>query len=210
MSKAKSFETVMLLLKQGAKISGNKKDFINRFEKLPVEATEALLTQCIFEVNEELLVFDFDYFKKATIKTTLNEMDIHCKFQNNDQSQILLHPLMQAFLHLKWNQVKKIYWVNLFLEIIFAILLTTQVYQVLGLTICTPCNDTSHKMSMDIVNLETMQPRGNIRCFGASEGTCENDESCAKINLLNDSIIYENMEKTYGFTCHKYFLRLDI
>ena len=61
-----------------------------------------MLSECISEVNEELLVFDFEYFKHSLGE--LNEMDLHRKIQESGQSQLLLHPVMQAFLHLKWDQ----------------------------------------------------------------------------------------------------------
>ena len=60
------------------------------------------MSECISEVNEEMLVFDFEYFKYSSEE--LNEMDLHRKIQESGQSEILLHPLMQAFLHLKWDQ----------------------------------------------------------------------------------------------------------
>ena len=138
----------MLLIKYGAKASGSLSDFEKRMAHQCVSSSEALLGQCITEVSGELLVFDFDNFKETT--ESKNEMDLHTIAMESEKSELLLHPLMQIFLDLKWNQVRKYYWCNLFIDIIFLICLTFSACQFLSMTYCQPCDESDDTWSMNI------------------------------------------------------------
>ena len=113
-----------------------------------ISSPKAILGQCISEVNENLLVFDFSTFEETT--ETKNEMDLHTLAVKHEKSDLLLHPLMQIFLELKWNQVKKYYWFNLLIDVAFLICLLFSAYYFLDLTYCQPCNELNESWSMNI------------------------------------------------------------
>ena len=77
---------------------------------------KAILSDSISEIDEEVLVLDFDNFQE---KSNENEMDMHLMVKKYGKSELLLHPILQAFLDLKWNQVKNYYFFNLFHNLFF-------------------------------------------------------------------------------------------
>ena len=166
-------------------------------------------------------MLDLGNFEHTTAKN--NEMDLHLLVQEHGKSELLLHPIFQVFLDLKWNQVKKFYLFNLLLDIIFLILLACSAYYFLDLIYCQPCDeeiftDFGDKWSMKI-NDGTLD--GTLDCFSPL-GLCKQDdkncknkfncidaEKCAKFtkSTTKEPIYLNNTMHTLGFKCHKNFLR---
>jgi hypothetical protein len=182
---------------------------------------KAILSQSISEVNNELLVLDLEHFQHTTEEN--NEMDLHQDVQDHGRSELLIHPILQVFLDLKWNQVKKYYWLNLFVDMMFVIFLTFTAYHFLDLIYCQPCDE----MVASSWYMKTLN--GTINCFSPDPHCYEEDVNCKKFSQPWYSNVTDyckdpetcanftkNEEITAGFydtgknlnlRCHKNFLR---
>ena len=92
LSKARSYETLMILRKHGAKITRNQLDSLIKCHN--TSSPGAILNQSISEINDELLILDFENFSTAEE----NEMNLHLMVQEHDKSELLLHPILQVCL----------------------------------------------------------------------------------------------------------------
>ena len=227
LSKAHNYEAVMILTKYDAETNRNQDDMKRLMERHNVSSPKAILSQCISEVNEELLVLDLGHFKNTT--DDCNEMNFHEMAEEHGKSDLLLHPIFQVFLDLKWNQVKKFYWFNLLLDIVFVILLTCSAYHFLNLIYCQPCDEI-----IDIswpMEINTKETSGTINCFSPFgycyeneqisdwdkkqencskiTGACHDPEKCANFTDSTTSKIINTYDtwKNHGIKCHKNFLR---
>ena len=208
LSKAHNYEAVMILTKYGAETNKKKDDLKRLMERHNTSSPRAILSQCISEVNEELLVLDLGHFKHTTKKD--NEMYWHSLVQDHGKSELLLHPIFQVFLGLKWNQVKRFFWFNLLVDIIFVVLLTCSAYHFLNLIYCKPCDEIMDRTwSMKINFNNTIE--GTINCFGSTlkNKTCPDPEKCARFTENSPSKINQqyNTWENLNIKCHKNFLR---
>ena len=227
LSKAHNYDAVMILTKYGAE-SNRKKDDLNRLMKWhTTPSPRVVLSQCISKVSEDLLVLDLGHFRHTEEKN--NEMYWHLLVQDHGKSELLLHPIFQVFLDLKWNQVKKFYWFHLLLEIMFVILLTCSAYHFLELIYCQPCDEIiDRSWSMEINSNDT---RGTINCFSPFShcyenelpnncekkedscltkiATCPDQEKCARFteDSTNRTIQPYDVWENISIKCHKNFLR---
>ena len=156
-----------------------KSDLGKIIKKQLFSSADAFLSQCISEVNEELLVLDFGQFKHTTRER--NEMDIHLAVAKSGNDDLLVHPIMQAFLDIKWRIFRKTYWLNMLVDLLFAISLTLVGHYFIGLTHCHQC-DENHLDWNDV------------------------DIFCRNTTLANGTIIYENDLAKYGLKCEKNLL----
>ena len=114
-----------------------------------------------------------------------NEMDLHRFLKQHGKSELLLHPILQIFLDLKWNQVKMYYWVTLLFDIMFVGVLIFSAYHFLNLVFCVACLEaetpTFQNWSMNI-NYHDME--GKIKCFSPNTTlfsiSKEDQEICLK------------------------------
>ena len=113
-----------------------------------VSSSRAILNECISEVNGELLVLDFCHFKPPNTTDEKNEMDFHLRVAKYGKQELLVHPIMQAFLDIKWGKFQKMYWLNLFFDLIFAIFLMLVGHHFVRLTHCHECNKDANDWSM--------------------------------------------------------------
>ena len=156
-----------------------KSDLGKIIKKQLFSSADAFLSQCISEVNEELLVLDFGQFKHTTRER--NEMDIHLAVAKSGNDDLLVHPIMQAFLDIKWRIFRKTYWLNMLVDLLFAISLTLVGHYFIGLTHCHQC-DENHLDWNDV------------------------DIFCRNKTLANGTIMYENDLAKYGLKCENNFL----
>ena len=223
LSKAHNYEAVMILTKYGAETNRNQDDMKRLMERHNVSSPKAILSQCISEVNEELLVLDLGHFKKENTTDDCNEMNFHEMAEEHGKSKLLLHPIFQVFLDLKWNQVKKFYWFNLLLDIVFVILLTCSAYHFLNLIYCQPCDEIMDRSWPMEIN--TNETSGTINCFSPFEfcyekdqkqedcstvtNACKDPEKCANFTDSSKSKIINTYDTwtNHGIKCHKNFLR---
>ena len=221
LSKAHNYEAVMILTMYGAETS--KKDMKRLMEWHTSSSPKAILSQSISEVNNDLLVLDLEHFQHTTEEN--NEMDLHLMAQDHGRSELLIHPILQVFLDLKWNQVKKYYWFNLFVDMMFVIFLTFTAYHFLDLIYCQPCDElVKSSWSMKTLNgtINCFSPHAH--CYGNKlsencEGTashicsnvthyCQDSEKCANFTKDGEttSSLYDTW-KNLNLKCHKNFLR---
>ena len=203
---AKTTEAVQILLNFGAKTSNvlkandNKtniddKTNIDEFlDNHSEETSKIILNECLEEINEDLIVFNFEPFED--MKKESHEMDLHKSVKKNNRSQLLLHPIMQAFLHLKWKQVKGLYFVFMCFEVAFVLALSFLGYDFVRMTFCNYCGekymrDEPTKLFLPRNNWtddvppyhQGVKPLGELKCFIKSEENCEpedNPEDCNK------------------------------
>ena len=121
---ANGYECAQLLLTKMREDAGNtlkanqqiKKALVGSIERnqLP-DATEAILDSAITctEGDTHLYVYDIDILSALDDKdkgkdssSGSNEMQVHEALINNGKSQLLLHPLMAMYLHIKWQLQK--------------------------------------------------------------------------------------------------------
>ena len=219
-TRAFSHEVIMLLVKYGAEATVID---IKKFLKFhTICSTKVALHNCLsIETNkldnEDLLVLDFNHFQKDE-----DTMGLHKAVEDTgDKTHILLHPIFHAFLELKWNQVRKHYVFQLFLNLFFAIALTFAGYHFLDLVTCQSCEDS---VNFQDCQMPITKLNGTIQCFGLIsknettyefkdevkwEKKCEmGSESCALI-IANGTKMMENLSDhlNHTFKCHKKFLR---
>ena len=109
---------------------------------LYVSAAEAILDESLDVINEDLFVYDFKQFsnvKKGSQNE--NEMDFHLTLKENGKSELLLHPVMELFLHMKWQLRNASMITNLAMNLLFVIFLSLLSQKYLGLTTCEPIPD---------------------------------------------------------------------
>ena len=102
-------------------------------------------------------------------------MDIHLAVAKSGNDDLLVHPIMQAFLDIKWRLFRKTYWLNVLLDLLFAISLTLVGHYFIGLTHCHQCD-------------------------GKHLDWNDGDIFCRNHTLANGTIIYENID---GLKCEK-------
>ena len=222
-TRAFSHEVIMLLVKYGAEATVvDIKRFLN-FQYIC--STKVALHNCLSIQNnkldnEDLLVLDFNHFQKDE-----DTMGLHKAVEDTgDKTHLLLHPIFHAFLELKWNQVRKHYVIQLFLNLVFAIALTTSGYHFLHMVTCQSCEDNVN--FQDHSHHPITKLKGNIQCFGLepwNKTTYEfkdeviewdpsclmGDESCAVIKFADGTKKMKHLTQLFGYTlkCHKKFIR---
>ena len=216
---AKCTETVKILINFGIKSSNilqpekstnnnTKADVTNLAEFLEnnsEEASNIILNECLEEIKEDLVVFNFEAFEDVSMKS--NEMELHENVQKNKKSGLLLHPIMQAFLYLKWKQLKKLYFLFMCFEVAFVIALSFLGHDFVRMTFCSYCGEKylrneptdlfhPHKL-WDQKYGENVSPYfksedslGQLSCFVKSEDECDDDDNPGDCN--KESIDFRN------------------
>ena len=93
----------------------------------------------------------------------MNWWSIHILlFTESDKDDLLLHPVMKTFLNIKWSLYQKTFWVNLIIDIFYAILLTILGQYFLTLIYCQPCEISSDWF----MEIENGLRNETIHCFG--------------------------------------------
>ena len=67
-------------------------------------------------------------------------MDIHLAVAKSGNDDLLVHPIMQAFLDIKWRIFRKTYWLNVLVDLLFVISLTLVGHYFIDLTHCHQCD----------------------------------------------------------------------
>ena len=194
---AKSTEAVQILLNFGAKTSNvlktvdNKTNIDEFLENHSVETSKIILNECLEEINEDLVVFNFEPFED--LKEDSDEMDLHKSVKKNNRSGLLLHPIMQAFLHLKWKQVKRLYFIFMCFEVAFVVALSFLGYDFVRMTFCSYCGEKYlREEPTDLFHPHNLwddkygenvppyhqdeTPLGKLKCFIKSEDNCESED----------------------------------
>jgi hypothetical protein len=218
---AKSTETVQMLITFGFETSNILQpeksmntntiaDVTNLAEFLEINSEEAsniILNECLEEINKDL-VFNFEPFENVSMES--NEMGLHRSVQKNKKSGLLLHPIMQAFLYLKWKQVKKLYFLFMCFEFAFVAALSFLGYDFVRMTFCNYCGekylrnkptDLFHPHNLWVEKYgenvppyhKNEDPLGQLSCFVKSEDDCDNDNNPGNCN--KESIDFRSLKE---------------
>ena len=147
--KARTYETVMLLLKYGADytITDNKgRTAIERLLKFNSKCPMAILDECMTRQPNETLIMDFRVFdsKECFMRKGDNEqheVQLYLEAQKKRRTVLFLHPLMQIFMSLKFTQVNVNWIANIICQLAFTIALSGLGVSFADFIHCT--NDTS-------------------------------------------------------------------
>ena len=228
LSKAKTHEIITLLLNHGAEAASTDLDI---FLKHPnVNSARAMLNKCIdTNDDEDLLLLDFSFFQHEKKKKRL-DMTLYRDIEDIGKQELFLHPILHAFLGLKWDQIRKHYILQLFLSLIFAIVLTLASYHFLDLAYCASCDEIHDEYDGLFSELHVSRkisikdPLGEIQCFGLTpqnktrykfdenvtwDDSCKlGQESCAFITQNDGKKMMNNLAANGSkLRCHKKFLR---
>ena len=171
-----------------------------------------------------------------------DEMDVHTKAielhkeaDDHKMKEMILHPILQIFLELKWDQVKKIYWFRLFLTMAFTFVLTWKCTNFFQTIYCRSCKEMNGihatvwgPWTMTVYDPDPLIAPLMIECFGKSHemydpghhnsscgACCENGTStkdlewCAHIGngrSYKDHHDVKNLS-SLNLRCHKDLLR---
>ena len=152
--RATNFETVMLLLKSGAdpthkakfQRSDNTVKYLTAIQhllKYNVDCANAILDHGLKKENDDDLIMDFlvfsNYENDESGLDILAEVKHHSPVQlvkANDKPPILLHPLLQIFMNLKFNSFQKIYFIQFLFQVLLVATFTAWTVHYVQLTSC--------------------------------------------------------------------------
>ena len=157
--RARNFETVMLLLKFGADPTHKAKfqmcdstvklTAIQHLLKYNLDCANVILDHGLKKENDDDLIMDFkvfsNYEKVEFGLDILDEVNQHSPVQHvkaNDKPPLLLHPLLQIFLNLKFNSFQKIYLIEFLFQIFLVATITVLTVHYVQLTTCQLDIDT--------------------------------------------------------------------
>ena len=222
LTKAKSHEVIRILLQHGAEVTWFKmKTFLQYDTEI---STRAILSKSVDTKNDgDFLILDFGLLKSKGEKEQC-DLALHriVNEQKEEKQKLLLHPVLQSFLELKWSQIRKHYIFHFCLNTILAIFLSWTGYYFLSLIYCMTCDESArehHDCTMPIVD-----PKGLIQCFGLKswnetldeykkdvvwdENCKKGGERCALMSFTNGTKLMRNLtEFNNSLRCHKNFLR---
>lgn len=136
---------IEVLLNEGADLSCYYKDetsldIIYRTISRPTEFLETIFDNSIKIDDKETLITDVNCMININFHIlipkidTCNQMSILYNILINgrslEQRKLLLHPLIESLLYLKWNKMSKIFWALLFLYALFVSFLTVFVVSI--------------------------------------------------------------------------------
>ena len=153
--RARNFDTVRLLLEFGAdpniiatKITDVGEELkvtaIQHLLKYDVDCANAILDDSL-AIEEDDLIFNFEVFKtrqedKDSDLVILEKVEEHAPIQiskANDKLPLLLHPLLQIFLYLKFSSIKKVYRIQMLFQILMVASFTVITVNYVQLTSCS-------------------------------------------------------------------------
>ena len=160
-------------------------------------------------------------------------IELHKEADDHKMKEMILHPILQIFLELKWDQVKKIYWFRLFLSMAFTLVLTLKCYDFFQTIYCRSCKEMgAHARVWTMTIYDIPSHPIMIECFGKSHETydpghhnsscgacCENGTSskdlewCAHIGNGTSYKYYHDVKNLSSLNskchlrCHKDLLR---
>ena len=194
---AKCTETVRILINFGTKSHSDLAEF---FEKKSEEASNIILNECL-EESKDLVVFNFEPFGDVSKKYNrkYNDMGLHRSVEKSKKSGLFFHPIMQAFLHLKWKEVKRLYFLFMSFEVAFVIALSFLGHDFARMTFCSYCGEKYLRNKTTDLFLphkdwyqkygENVSPYyknedslGQLSCFVKSEDDCGNDDNPGDCN----------------------------
>ncbi|CAL4071617.1 unnamed protein product [Meganyctiphanes norvegica] len=122
-----------MLIKNGACINVKNREGHCVINRIPVNTIEDILDECIeeskhlndrenenYEIRMDLSIFSH---KEGSLDTRSESEFITALQQSQSHHQLLYHPLITTFIHIKWQKVKYNWYLNLFINMIFFFLI---------------------------------------------------------------------------------------
>ena len=201
-------------------ISSNDKKEISAVEYLMQfhpDCPKAILDEFLSNQDDDLIM-DFRVFE-GNINEDKNEMSVFMAAEENHRKDLLLHPLMQIFLSLKWDTVKILFWIKLFFQISLVAILTYIGVSYVDTTHCNEfsnnpnCFISTHKNDFIICNSDAMNDSILFRKSTCDETIGKNDNTCKYLNMSYDEDVNKccfingtkvTLVKTVKMTCLKH------
>ena len=70
------------------------------------------------------------------MKDEYNQLDMHSHFDEHGRNDLVLHPLMEVFLQIKWRQVQWFFGFEFFIRFMFVMSLSYMAFRYMALTTC--------------------------------------------------------------------------
>ena len=143
--KARSYETVMLLCKYGADpkairgtgveedVDKNETALKYLVKKNNLESPIAFLDHQLEEISDDMITMDFNILWDGDKKSPL---DYHSHFRNHGRGDLILHPLMEIFLQIRWRQVQALAIFEFLMRFAFVLSLSYMAWRYMALTTC--------------------------------------------------------------------------
>ena len=152
--RARTYETVMLLLNYGAnpyqktlvkdklgnltpktkilgldgKPSNEERTVTEHLMRYGYECPRAILDESIQKLPDDTLVMDYEVFNCNNSLKNFElqdyEMSLFVETKDKGWYPLLAHPLMQIFLNLKWRAIGAFFWLKLFFQVILVATMT--------------------------------------------------------------------------------------
>lgn len=130
-----------------------------------------------------------------------DEMDVHTKAielhkeaDDHKIKEMILHPILQIFLELKWDQIKKTYWFRLFLSIVFTFFLTWVCHGFFQNIYCRSCKEMDAHANLWTMTIydPDLEDTLTIECFGKSHDMYDHHNSscgaCCKASASSEDL----------------------
>ena len=128
-----------------------------------------------------------------------HEMSVFKSAKKYDRTSILLHPLMQIFLYLKYDNVTSLVWLRRIYQIIFLVTLTFIAVRYAELTHCKIIVNNPLNKITDEPCFEILLPPAHLVWAGWDEGRvigCHIDETHSMMFFKNSSLIIDKVNKS--------------
>ncbi|CAL4069662.1 unnamed protein product, partial [Meganyctiphanes norvegica] len=120
------------LIKNGACINVKNREGTCVMDKIPVKILENILNECIEESNfsndreneNYKIKMNFSIFSHMESFQTRSELELIKALQKSQpHHHLLYHPLITAFVHIKWQKIRHIWYLNLLYNLLFFFLI---------------------------------------------------------------------------------------
>ena len=142
--KAKTYETVTLLLKYGANVTtqdSKGRTAIEYLMKYNSDCPTAILDECLIKQPNESLIVDLQVFDSQRGYENKHDLHIFKEAEKQKRSDLFLHPLMQIFMELSYRTYHNYFIVHAIVHLIF-----TVIFSALGIVYAdfTHCTDNGN------------------------------------------------------------------
>ncbi len=214
-----SQDTVGLLLKKGAKflIKNNHNEVA--MKHITPETLESYLNEQCLDSEGKLnskgfcISANYNFLLPPDGQQQVSEMEALWNMsQSNEHQRLLKHPIIGLFLWMKWNRIKKFYFINLVLYILFTLVLTCYIFHRYGGISDKTCEVaplTEWKATyafywLTVIFTLPIVVRECLQVYIMTSDYCKHPENYLEILLILDTVAL----LVYGwFGCHIYVQR---
>ena len=195
--KARSAETIKLLLKYGA----DPRRIVTSNQGIPVTAIEhlmkfnticpeAILDEYLYMQSDDTLIMDFVLFENSHTsnkkKVQDDEMSLFISTQKNYRHNLLLHPLMQIFLGLKFSTVDTLFALQLIYDVSLTIIWTALGIHYVDFTNCVNHDNGTAISSYtgNVIYTEETSINSTVKCHLNTVKPRFSDNNAPALNVI--------------------------